>query len=372
MTGIRLRGLFAALAFTWMVEGHLRADGFKPLFNGRDLSGWVEMGAPGGFVVEDGTLFLKTPHNYPSWLRTEEEYENFALKLEYRMSGWCETGVFLHAPLYGGLAESGLRIHLRHDRVDEGSRSTGGIYDVAPPLTLANKPANEWNALEVYLDWPILRVHLNGALVQDLNLELSDALRWRARRGYIGLDDLNCRIRYRAIEIRELPDRDRRWTRLSEGGGLKGWTREGDARWVVEDGRIAGSDGDGYLFTERSFGAFEFQTYFRTTPHANGGVVYRHSARSRGYEIQIYNVPGATNPTGSIYGRVGASAVPCRDGEWCQLRFVSDGAYTAVWVNGQRVAESHALELPDRGGLGLQIHGQGRVEYLDPRIRPLR
>ena len=196
-------------------------------------------------MVEEGTLLLKTPQNYPNWLRTEKEYENFVLRLEYRMSGWCETGLFLHAPLYGDLAESGLRIHLRHDRTEEGSRSTGGIYDVAPPLTLANKPINEWNALEVHMDWPVLRVKLNDVLIQDVNLEASDALRGKARRGYIGLDDLNCRIRYRNLQIRELPNKDRKWTSLSNGKDLKGWTSEGKVQWVVEDGKIVGSNGDG-------------------------------------------------------------------------------------------------------------------------------
>jgi hypothetical protein len=360
------------LLAVWIAGGAVQAQEFKPLFNGRDLSGWVEMGEPGGFVVEDGTLLLETPRNYPNWLRTEREYENFELQLEYMMTGWCETGLFLHAPLYGDLVASGVRVHLKHDRAEQGSRSTGGIYDVVPPLTLANRPIKEWNALEVHMNWPVLRVWINGELVQDLNRELSDGLRWKARRGYIGLDDLNCRIRYRSIEIRELPDTDRPWRSLFNGRDLTGWTSRGDVQWVVEDGKIVGQDGDGYLFTEESFGSFEFQIYFRTTHAANGGIFYRVTDAHRGYEIQIYNVPGATNPTGSIYGQVGAGALPCRDEDWCHLRFVSDGAHTRVWVNGYSVAESQALTLPEEGRLGLQMHSAGRIEYLDPRIRPLR
>src|SRR5213594_3933481 len=97
MRGFRIGAIFAALA---LLEGDARAQDFVPLFNGRDLSGWIEMVKPGGFAVEDGVLVLKTPQNYPNWLRTEKEYENFDLRLEYMMAGWCETGVFLHAPLY--------------------------------------------------------------------------------------------------------------------------------------------------------------------------------------------------------------------------------------------------------------------------------
>jgi hypothetical protein len=371
MESIRAFAVGSALA-ALVLAGNVVAADLKPLFNRRDLSGWVEMGEPGGWVVEDGTLVLKTPRNYPNWLRTEKEYENFVLKLEYMMAGWCETGVFLHAPLYGGLAESGLRIHLRHDRTEEGARSTGAVYDVAAPLAFANGPVNQWNLLEIRMDWPNLRVKLNDVVVQDLNLEVSEALRQKLRRGYIGLDDLNCRIRYRNVEIEELPDKDRKWRALSNATDLKGWTSQGTARWTVEKGAIVGSDGDGFVFTDESFGAFDFQTCFRTTTHANGGVYYRRSDSFAGYEIQVYNVPGATNPTGSIYGRVPAGDLRCRDGEWCHLRLISDGAYSGVWINGRKVAESYAMKEPDHGKIGFQMHSQGRIEYLDPKIRALR
>jgi hypothetical protein len=372
---ITIRSLAGSVALTGllMASGNAFPEELKPLFNGRDLSGWVEMGKPGGWVVEDGALLLKEPRNYPNWLRSEKEYENFNLKLEYLMTGWCETGIFLHAPLYGGLAQTGLKLHLRHDRTEEGPRSNGSIYDAAAPLQFANKGPKEWNTIEVEMDWPTLRVRINGVLIQDLNMEMSEALRSKARRGYIGLEDLNCHIRYRNLQIQELPDKARRWTPLSNGVDLKGWTSSGTGKWTVEGGAIVGSDGDGFLFTEASFSAFELQLYFRTTPHANGGVNYRRSgASSTGYEIQVYNVPGATNPTGSIYGIVPASEVPCRDGDWCHMRLISDGAFSAVWINGRKVAESHALKLPDRGNVGFQIHSQGRIEHLEPKIQALR
>jgi hypothetical protein len=366
------RGLWLLAVLATLVQARLMASEFKPLFNGTDLSGWIEMGKPGAFVADGGSLFLKTPQNHPDWLRTEKEYENFVLKLQYMVLDWCETGVFIHAPLYGDPIQSGLKLHLKHDRSAEEARSTGAIYDVVSPIAFANKGPNEWNSIEIYMDWPTLRVKLNDVVIQDLNMDLSDALRLRARRGFIGLEDLGFQVRYRNIEIRELPDKDRKWTSLFNGTDLKGWTRQGNAKWVVQDGKINGSNGDGFLLTEESFGSFEFQTYFRTSPHANGGIYFRRSGGFGGYEIQIYNVPGSTNPTGSIYGRVPAKPVPCRDGEWGQLRIVSDGAYTGVWVNGWKVAESYSMRQPDNGKLAFQNHSDGQVEYFDPKIRPLR
>lgn len=346
---------------------------FTPLFDGRSLAGWVEMGPPGAFAAADGLLRIAAPQNHPSWLRTAREYENFVLRLEYMVTGWCESGIVLHAPLHGDLKQTGLRLHLRHDRSAATVRAAGAIYDLVPPLALANKGAKEWNTLEIRMDWPSLQVTLNDVRVQDLTLDGTEPLRARGRRGYIGFEDMGFEVQYRNVAIRELPATDRPWTRLFNGKDLTGWTTQGVAKWTVEEGTLAGSAGDGFLFTEQAFSAFEFQTYFRASRHANGGVNYRKTEGSNGQEIQIYNVPGSTYPTGSIYGRVPADGpLPCRDEEWCLLRLVSDGGYTGVWVNGWKVAESWEMARPDTGRVGFQNHSQGRIEYREPRIRPLR
>jgi hypothetical protein len=343
-----------------------------PLFDGKTLKGWVEMGPPGAYVAEDGVLHLKSAKSYPNWLRTDREYENFVLQLEYQVTGWYEGGILLHAPLYGDLTRIGLKLHLRHDRSAATVRAAGALYDLVPPLALANKGANEWNTLEIRMNWPSLRVTLNDVLIQDVMLDASDELRWRARRGYIGLEDIGFEVKYRNMGIRELPDTDVPWKSLFNKKDLTGWTSQGVARWVVEDGKIVGSAGDGFLSTDETFSAYEFQTFFRTTPHANGGIYARRGESSGGHEIQIYNVPGSTNPTGSLYSRVPADMLRCRDSEWCQIRVVSDAAYMGVWVNGWKVAESWEIARPDVGRIAFQNHSQGRIEYLDPKVRPLR
>ncbi len=96
-----------------------------PLFNGKDLSGWVEEGASGAFIARDGELVLDSPKNYPSWLRSDKEYENFVLRLEYMVEGWTETGILLHAPLHGRASRAGMKVHLRHDQINEGAGTPG-------------------------------------------------------------------------------------------------------------------------------------------------------------------------------------------------------------------------------------------------------
>jgi hypothetical protein len=354
---------------------HAQEEGFVPLFDGADLSGGVEMGEPGAFRAEDGTLFLKEPKNHPNWLRSEREYENFVLKLEYQTVGWSETGIYLHAPLHGNPTKSGLALHLRHDREDEGVRSTGALYDVRAPIAFANRTGDEWNRLEIRMDWPELTVILNDTTIQDVNLALSDDLRWRLRAGYLGFEDIGTRIRYRNIRIRELPDTGPEWTELFDGRDLAGWEASGPAGWRVEDGTLVAGGGEGVLATKASFGSFELQAYFRTSPHANGGIFYRLADRPdqpSHYEVQIYDVPTATNPTGSIYGIAPARDAGCRSGEWCLLQLVSDGAHSLVLVNGEPVAEADRLSLPDEGRIAIQNHSEGTIEYRRIRIRSLR
>lgn len=343
------------------------------LFNGEDLSGWVEEGASGAFEARDGELVLASPKNYPSWLRSEKEYENFVLRLEYMVEGWTETGIYLHAPLHGRASRAGMKIHLRHDRIDEGARSTGAVYDVLKPLALANRDRGEWNALEVKIDWPILKVTLNGTLIHDTDMSLHPDLRWRLRKGYIGFQDINCRVRYRNIEIRELPGREQ-WKYLYNGKDLSGWTVEGEAEWFAEGEKVYSTGGDGFLITEEEFSSFVFQTYVKSSHYANGGLNIRWGSgdRGRGYEIQIYSVPDVTNQTGSIYGYVPADRLVAEDNEWYLLEVVSAGSYVAARVNGWLVAESNQMDLPDKGNVALQMHQKGAtLEFKNIRIKSI-
>lgn len=347
---------------------------FVDLFEGNDLSGWVEMEEPGAFEVRDGVLELSNPHNYPNWLRSERTYENFVLELEYQPLGWAEGGIYLHAPLHGDPIKSGVKIHLRHDRTEEGARSTGALYDVRPPIVLANQAGDAWNHLRAEMDWPRLRVWMNDILIHDVQMERDDVLRNRLRSGYLGFEDSNTRFRFRNVRIRELPPSERPWTRLFNGRDLSGWEAGGEAGWTVRDGVLEGGGGDGVLESQQAFSAFEFQTYFRTSAHANGGIFYRRMDRADApshYEIQIYNVPTATNPTGSIYGIVPAADGGCRSGAWCLMQLISDGPYSRVLINGVTVAESNGLVLPDSGRIAIQNHSQGTIEYKGVRIKSL-
>src|SRR2546425_10336781 len=109
----------------------------KHLFNGRDLAGWVMMHG-GEWTVEDGVLvgrngkdWSTNPEKSGSWLRTEREYGDFALELEYAIDSGGNSGVFIRAALEKNPAFTGYELQILADHGRPATKhSTGALYDV--------------------------------------------------------------------------------------------------------------------------------------------------------------------------------------------------------------------------------------------------
>ena len=87
----------ACLLFVLSLAGTLAAADWKPLFNGKDLSGWQpEGGSKDSWHVEDDMLYCSGGGG--GWLSTDKEYANFELELEFRLPAHGNSGVFLRAP----------------------------------------------------------------------------------------------------------------------------------------------------------------------------------------------------------------------------------------------------------------------------------
>jgi hypothetical protein len=337
-----------------------RMGGSVALFNGKDLTGWVPVGTPDAFAVRENAICSTGAGPYPSWLRSEKQYENFVLRFEYRTEGWYEGGVLIHAPLDGPGSTLGFKIHLRHDQHEYGTRSPGAIYDVAAPRRLVNLPSGQWNRCEVECNWPLLRVTLNGTLIHDINMDANDVLRYRLRQGFVGLQNIGCRAYFRNIQIRPLPDQEH-WTRVLEPG-LDGLRRSGNTDWQIQDNTLTGKGPTGEAITKQSFeGPFELQVWVKTAVDGNGGVFFNCSPQ--GIEVQCFSVADSTNPTGSLYGIAPARRVVSRDNEWYLLQIFSEGPKAMVLVNGEKVCATNQLKPPYTGGIGFQQHTPGAVVY---------
>jgi hypothetical protein len=191
-------------------------DGFKPLFNGKDLSGWTLTGKHGrGYLVEGGKLVC--PADGGGNLFTEQEYANFVLRFEFRMEEGSNNGIGIRAPLTGDAAYAGMEIQvLDHDApVYRGklkpAQMHGSIYDVFPAKTGYLRPTGQWNQEEITARGRRVTVKLNGTVVVDADLDTvkdPEVLRRHPGllrpSGHIGLLGHDTRLEFRNLRIRVL------------------------------------------------------------------------------------------------------------------------------------------------------------------------
>lgn len=191
-------------------------NGFKPLFNGKNLDGWVLVGQHGpGYVVEDGKIVC--PSNGGGNLFTEAEYSNFVLRFEFKLAEGSNNGIGIRAPLEGDAAYKGMEIQiLDHDApVYKGklkpAQYHGSIYGVFPAKTGFLKPTGEWNHEEITANGRQITVKLNGTVIVDADLDTmkdKEVLRKHpglARTsGHIGLLGHNSRVEFRNFRVKVL------------------------------------------------------------------------------------------------------------------------------------------------------------------------
>ena len=187
-----------------MLSEQERADGFVSLFDGKTLDGWWFYGKnKDGFAVEDGAIVWKAIGGEALYSR--ERYDNFVLRLEWKINENGNSGIYLRAPRAGRQSKTGMEFQLQGDYgkpVDD--QTTGSIYVVVGPKLNASKPCGEWNDLEIMLNGPIMKATLNGQAIQDLNIDENPELKNRLKRGFIGLQDHARFVAFKNIRIKKL------------------------------------------------------------------------------------------------------------------------------------------------------------------------
>ena len=147
-------------------------DQWRPLFNGKDLTGWKQVG-PGSHYVEDGLLKSHGGMGLLYW--TSEKFGNCTIRVTFRMRDTnSNAGVFIRIPVEP--REEWMPVHYGYevqiDNQPELSQEddyhyTGMLYSLTKPLAKPGKPGPEWNTMEITLDGPRTIVVLNGVKVTD-------------------------------------------------------------------------------------------------------------------------------------------------------------------------------------------------------------
>lgn len=183
-----------------------RQEGFIPLFDGKTLNGWWYLG-------DNHDSFTVNPKGFIEWkskggkaLMTCNRYDNFILRLEWMIEKGGNTGVWIWAPRASRASKIGFEVQILgdSDRTDLTDDTTGAIYKVIPPKVKAMKPDGEWNNLEIICNGSHVKVTLNGQIVQDVNFDEVEELKYRLRKGFIGVTDHGNYCGFRNIRIKPL------------------------------------------------------------------------------------------------------------------------------------------------------------------------
>jgi hypothetical protein len=218
--------LAAAAAPAFAADNELtakeKADGWRLLFDGKTLDGWMTSGGkPSKTPVEDGAI---NPHKSGGYMMVhKEQWSDYVLSLDFKISKGCNSGIFVHThtlkPRPGkDVGFNGLEIAI-DDTKGAGFHDTGAIYDLVKPAKQAMKPVGEWNHIVITCDKDSIAVTLNGEKVTRMNLDewkeanrrpdgsahkFDIAYKDHPRKGYIGLQDHGSPCWFKNIKLKVL------------------------------------------------------------------------------------------------------------------------------------------------------------------------
>ena len=198
---------------------------FHDLFNGKDLSGWVDVNtSKETWSVKDG-LLICTGHPI-GVMRSEKQYENFMLHIEWmHMEAGGNSGVFIWSegtPAPGRNLPKGMEVqmlelewpYLNPDK-DGKPRSLGYVsgelfgangLEITPDnprgtrsqgAEMRCKGKGEWNTYDVIAVDGVVKMAINGKFVNGVSHAT-------VRKGYLCLESEGAEIHFRNIRIMEL------------------------------------------------------------------------------------------------------------------------------------------------------------------------
>jgi hypothetical protein len=394
--------LILAVVAPFLAEERKAADadeGFVPMFNGKDLSGWVNVNcAPSTFFVKDGEVI--TTGKPTGYLRTAKQYENFIADFEWMHINKTEvgnSGFFVWAdplPGVGTPYTRGIEVQVLVNLEKEGFyTSQGDLFSIHGAHCKPDRPhphgwerclpcenrckgGGEWNHYKVIAKDGTIKLHVNGKEVSGLS-------ECRPRKGYLALESEGAECHFRRLKIKELPSSNPKpnevadvaldFKQLFMGLDLTGWKADEETKkhwqprdWLLHyDGHATSAE----LATEREFPDAELIVDFRYPKKgAEAGcdfIVHKSEKGSAevslGADGQVY--PGMhITQDGARKGVATGSSDPLKPlkptGEWNRLRATLQGGKLSATVNGKDIGEVSMESFPARGRFVLRPKGE--------------
>lgn len=346
-------------------------EGFVPMFNGKDLSGWVNANcAPETWSIKDGVISCT---GIPTGaLRTAKQYENFIMECEWRhLTSAGNSGVFVWGSPISAPGVPFLR-GIEVQVLDHGYMSKadpkkprwftthGDVFPIhgatmephgehngqrSFPSEERSKPSPEWNHYRVTGNNGTLTLAVNGKIVSG-----GDKCFWR--KGYLALESEGAPVEFRNVRIKELPSTgataansaplDQNWKHLYNGLDLRGWKvpAGSEAKWQASNWNLklesTGGTISSPLWSESEIANGEFIADFHLSKNADltkacVGLCVR----------------GETNPavligTGKAPIVFGADKV--KPGKWYRIRLTLDGSKVTATLTEPQDANPQVIE----------------------------
>lgn len=208
-------------------------DGWISLFDGKTTAGWHKYGGASvgsGWKIQDGTIFLDTTVEVNGQrdggdIVTDEEFENFDLKLEWKIAKNGNSGimfcVYEDTTKYKSPYETGPEMQVLDNNGHPDGKikkhRAGDLYDLISCSKETVKPVGEWNQVEIKLLNGKLDFYLNGENVVSTTMwddnwnKLVAGSKFKSmpgfgtfKKGRIDLQDHDCMVWYRNIMIKKL------------------------------------------------------------------------------------------------------------------------------------------------------------------------
>ena len=209
-------------------------EDFVPLFDGKSLSNWHTYGqatAGAAWKVEDGTIYLDADNKVDGKIQgggdlvTNEEFDNFHLKLEWKISPKGNSGIIFYVHedtaqfqnTYNTGPEMQVLDNDGHADAKIHKHRAGDLYDLIASSSEPLKPVGEWNLAEIISKDGKLTFKLNG--IETVSTTLWDE-NWKTmvagskfagwigfgayKSGKIALQDHGDKVWYRNIMIKKL------------------------------------------------------------------------------------------------------------------------------------------------------------------------
>jgi hypothetical protein len=377
-------------------------DGFVPMFNGKDLSGWVNVNcAPSTFFTKASEV-ITTGHP-TGYLRTEKQYENFIAEFDWMHINKTEvgnSGFFVWAdplPAVGTGYTRGIEVQvLVNLEKKDYYTSQGDLFSIwgatckpdrshpqgwmrCLPSENRCKGGGEWNHYKVVANNGTLKLHVNGKEVSGLS-------ECKPRKGYLGLESEGAECHFRNLVLKELPSTNPKPDEVADvaqghknlytGLNLAGWKADAETKihWQPRDWMLH-ADGKAELSTEKEFGDGELITDFQFPKEDAKPCMFVLRQGDQGNVLFLLE-PGGRFELNCQVERDGGSASSGTGGrfqklngvgEWNRLRATLQQGKVEVSINGVSVA-SAAGSGPNKGVYALRPTGSmnfGNLFVLD-------